>query len=326
MIQNLKSSTEKNIILLKKRALYYLGKREYSRLELHKKINAFAQELELETQDIKAILNDLEGNNWLSDQRFTEQFILSKKNKYGVEKIRYELKVRGVADTIINTELVKIKTENYSLAKKIWAKKFDGAPKSLEERNKQKTAYKPSELEPRTQLNEKDFLFTNQEERKLLLEQTYQLGKKLAIKYKRFIKDSNKGHLHFRRTIRKSLESGGSFEKLIFKPRVKKKPKLTILCDISGSMALNSLFGVTLLYGMVSKFKSIKAFVFIDGATEISKTLRLIKKNEIEKNRDYRMDSMQMKVDEYKEQKNEIIKSINSSWLINFSILFTKYS
>jgi regulatory protein len=137
MIQNLKSSTEKNIILLKKRALYYLGKREYSRLELHKKIKAFSQELELETQDIKAILNDLEGNNWLSDQRFTEQFILSKKNKYGVEKIRYELKVRGVADTIINTELVKIKTENYSLAKKIWAKKFDGAPKSLEERNKQ---------------------------------------------------------------------------------------------------------------------------------------------------------------------------------------------
>ena len=137
MIQNLKSSTEKNIILLKKRALYYLGKREYSRLELHKKIKAFAQELELETQDIKALLNDLEGNAWLSDQRFTEQFILSKKNKYGVEKIRYELKVRGVADTIINTELVKIKTENYSLAKKIWAKKFDGTPKSLDERNKQ---------------------------------------------------------------------------------------------------------------------------------------------------------------------------------------------
>ena len=137
MMQNLKSSTEKNIILLKKRALYYLGKREYSRLELHKKIKAFAQELELETQDIKAILNDLEGNNWLSDQRFTEQFILSKKNKYGIDKIRYELKIRGVDDAIINSELVKIKSDNYSLAKKIWAKKFDGAPKSLEERNKQ---------------------------------------------------------------------------------------------------------------------------------------------------------------------------------------------
>ena len=137
MMQNLKNSTEKNIALLKKRALYYLGKREYSRLELQKKINAFAQELEIDTQNIKNLLNDLEGNNWLSDQRFTEQFIFSKKNKYGVEKIRYELKMRGVDDTIINSELVKIKSENYLLAKKIWSKKFDNTPHSQEERNKQ---------------------------------------------------------------------------------------------------------------------------------------------------------------------------------------------
>jgi uncharacterized protein with von Willebrand factor type A (vWA) domain len=155
--------------------------------------------------------------------------------------------------------------------------------KVREIRNKQKTSYKPSELEPKIQLNEIDFLFTNQEERKLLLEQTYQLGNKLAIKYKRHIKESNKGRLNFRRTIRKSLEFGGSFQKIIFKPKIRQKPKLTIACDISGSMALNSLFGVTLLYGMVSKFNSIKAYVFIDGITEISKTLRTIKKNEIEK-------------------------------------------
>ena len=137
MMQNLKNSTEKNIILLKKRALYYLGKREYSRLELEKKINAFAQELELETQNINNMLNDLEGNGWLSDQRFTEQFIFSKKNKYGVNKIRYELKMRGVDDTLINSELIKIKSEDYSLAKKIWSKKFDDTPHSQEERNKQ---------------------------------------------------------------------------------------------------------------------------------------------------------------------------------------------
>ncbi|MBT3917646.1 MAG: recombination regulator RecX [Nitrosomonadales bacterium] len=137
MMQNLKSNIEKNIILLKKRALYYLGKREYSRLELYKKINAYAKELELETHNIKTMLNDLESDNWLSDQRFTEQFIFSKKSKYGAEKIRYELKNRGVDENIINNELIKIETENYSLAKKIWSKKFDDTPKSLEERNKQ---------------------------------------------------------------------------------------------------------------------------------------------------------------------------------------------
>lgn len=154
--------------------------------------------------------------------------------------------------------------------------------KIREERNKQKAAYESSELEPRTELNETDFLFTNQQERQQLLEQTYQLGNKLAVKYKRFIKESSKGRLFFRRTIRKSLETGGAIQNIILKPKLRKKPKLTIVCDISGSMALNSLFGVTLLYGMINKFSSIKAYVFIDGITEITKALRSIKKNEIE--------------------------------------------
>ena len=154
--------------------------------------------------------------------------------------------------------------------------------KIREERNKHKAAYEPSELEPRTELNETDFLFTNQQERQQLLEQTYQLGNKLAVKYKRFIKESSKGRLFFRRTIRKSLETGGAIQNIILKPKLRKKPKLTIVCDISGSMALNSLFGVTLLYGMINKFSSIKAYVFIDGITEITKALRSIKKNEIE--------------------------------------------
>src|SRR6056300_1153177 len=154
--------------------------------------------------------------------------------------------------------------------------------KLTNELNKQKAAYEPSELEPRTELNETDFLFTNQQERQQLLEQTYQLGNKLAVKYKRFIKESSKGRLFFRRTIRKSLETGGAIQNIILKPKLRKKPKLTIVCDISGSMALNSLFGVTLLYGMINKFSSIKAYVFIDGITEITKALRSIKKNEIE--------------------------------------------
>ena len=52
-----------------------------------------------------------------------------------------------------------------------------------EERNKTKDSYQPSELEPKTQLGELDFLYTDQEERRLLLEQTNQLGNNLAIKF-----------------------------------------------------------------------------------------------------------------------------------------------
>ena len=236
-------------------------------LELLEDINLGNLE-ELERMSVDLIMNDIDAD-----------FTRPVSDLYWLNQIKKSKKYQEFFDMFNNLEMSNFSELTNQLNKENMQRLLDNSilEKIIEERNKQKTAYKPSELEPRTQLNEKDFLFTNQEERKLLLEQTYQLGKKLAIKYKRFIKDSNKGHLYFRRTIRKSLESGGSFEKLIFKPRIKKKPKLTILCDISGSMALNSLFGVTLLYGMVSKFKSIKAFVFIDGATEISKTLRLIK-------------------------------------------------
>ena len=151
-----------------------------------------------------------------------------------------------------------------------------------EERNKTRDAYQPSELDNKDQLNELDYLYTNSEERKKLLEQTYALGNKLAIKFKKQIKFSNKGNLNLRKTIRKSIQSGGVLQNIIYKPKNKKKPKLVILCDISGSMALYSLFGLTLLYGMVSRFNSIKSFVFIDGITEVTKDIKKLKKTEIE--------------------------------------------
>ena len=151
-----------------------------------------------------------------------------------------------------------------------------------EERNKAKDSYQPSELEPKTQLGELDFLYTDPNERRVLLEQTYKLGNKLAIKFKRHIKQASKGKLHFRKTIRKSMQTGGIFQKIIMRPKLLRKPNLIIACDISGSMALYSLFGITLLFGMVSRFSSIKAFVFIDGLTDVTKTLKKLKKNEID--------------------------------------------
>ncbi len=57
-----------------------------------------------------------------------------------------------------------------------------------EERNKAKDSYQPSELEPKTQLGELDFLYTDPNERRILLEQTYKLGNKLAIKLKSKLK------------------------------------------------------------------------------------------------------------------------------------------
>ena len=131
------NNTEKKLVLLKKRALYYLGKREYSRKELHEKITPFSESLELTRQQVNQILTELEIKDWLSDRRFADQFIFSKKRKFGLKKMEYELKMRGVNEIIIHNALNEIKSEEYNLAKNIWEKKFRKLPENPEERLKQ---------------------------------------------------------------------------------------------------------------------------------------------------------------------------------------------
>ncbi|MDA3037496.1 MAG: VWA domain-containing protein [Actinomycetota bacterium] len=150
-------------------------------------------------------------------------------------------------------------------------------------RNQFKEAYIPSELNPKENLEEKDFLFTDAEERRKLLKETRNLGLILANKFVKYTKSASKGKLLFRKTIRKSLKNGGSLYDIVLKPKIKKKPRLILLCDISGSMALYSLFGLTLLFGVVQRFKSVHAFVFIDGITDITKELKNLKFNNINK-------------------------------------------
>ena len=150
-------------------------------------------------------------------------------------------------------------------------------------RNQFKDPYIPSELNPKENLEEKDFLFTDVEERRKLLKETKNLGLILANKFVKYTKSASKGKLLFRKTIRKSLKNGGSLYDIVLKPKIKKKPRLILLCDISGSMALYSLFGLTLLFGVVQRFRSVHAYVFIDGITNITKELKNLKFNNINK-------------------------------------------
>ena len=114
-----------------------MGKREYSRAELRKKISVYAESLGIDKDDIEDMLNELEKDSWLSDKRFTEQFIFSRKNKFGVKKIVYELKLKGVDELIINHAIDSIKSEEFSLAQEIWKKKFKDLPIDNQEKVKQ---------------------------------------------------------------------------------------------------------------------------------------------------------------------------------------------
>ncbi len=106
-------------------------------MELEKKISVYADSLKIPNYEIKSILNDLEQKDWLSDQRFTEQFVFSKKRKFGMRRIARELNLHGVDELIINKAINAIKEEEFLLAKQIWKKKYNQLPNTIEEKAKQ---------------------------------------------------------------------------------------------------------------------------------------------------------------------------------------------
>tara|TARA_B110000037_G_scaffold198599_1_gene237624 strand:- start:263 stop:766 length:504 start_codon:yes stop_codon:yes gene_type:complete len=136
-IPKLTNNSNKTQLQLKKRALYYLGKRDYSRVELERKILTYSESLKISRVDLELMLDELEEKDWLSDDRFSEQFVLSKKRKFGARKIAHELKLRGVNELIISRVLRDIKDDEFLLAKKIWEKKFNQIPITIDEKAKQ---------------------------------------------------------------------------------------------------------------------------------------------------------------------------------------------
>ena len=141
-------------------------------------------------------------------------------------------------------------------------------------KNQNKEKYDSEFLDKFTDLSEKDFLHTDKTERKELLQEAKKLGVQLAVKLKRQANNKKKGRLNLRKTIRKSLSYGGSMVSTVHLSKIKRKPKLVVFCDISGSMALYSIFGLNFLSGVLNAFRNIKAYVFIDGSTEVTELVR----------------------------------------------------
>ncbi|MBQ6036436.1 MAG: VWA domain-containing protein, partial [Lachnospiraceae bacterium] len=64
------------------------------------------------------------------------------------------------------------------------------------------------------------------------------------------------GTLDFRRTIRKGLETGGSFHRLAYKRPHSRKKHLVLLCDVSGSMVQFSEFALRFIQEMTQVSES----------------------------------------------------------------------
>jgi regulatory protein len=123
---------------LKNRALYYLAKREYGFVELINKIKSFAtDELNLNLDSCYQIVEELKKKGLQSDYRFCESFVNSKKRKFGLQKISYELKQKQIDDFLIEEFIDALRDEEYESARLVWKKKYTSLSSDLNEKNKQ---------------------------------------------------------------------------------------------------------------------------------------------------------------------------------------------
>ena len=84
-------------------------------------------------------------------------------------------------------------------------------------------------------------------------------------------KRSHRGHsgkLDFRRTIRKGLETGGSFYRLSYRKKRNRKKHLVLLCDVSGSMVQFSEFALRFIQSLNQVAESSRVFLFSEEVYE----------------------------------------------------------
>lgn len=92
------------------------------------------------------------------------------------------------------------------------------------------------------------------------------LATRLAAKRRR----SAHGQIDLRKTLRKSMSTGGVPIEVVLKKPHPARPELVVLCDVSGSVAGFSHFTLMLVSALRQQFSRVRVFAFIDTTDEVT--------------------------------------------------------
>ncbi|MBW8370054.1 MAG: recombination regulator RecX [Thiobacillus sp.] len=118
---------------LRERALRLLARREHSRAELARKL----EQAGFVDGDIQSVLDEFETRGWLSDRRFAESYVADHRARAGSIKLAYDLRLRGVSNSIIKAVIGEDRDSELERAREVWKKKFRSAAADAAEKAKQ---------------------------------------------------------------------------------------------------------------------------------------------------------------------------------------------
>ena len=96
------------------------------------------------------------------------------------------------------------------------------------------------------------------------------LLRRLAARMGQKRKLRSTGRLDARRTVRRSLQSGGVPLDVVMRRRHPHRPDVVVLCDVSGSVADFAQFTFTLINALHSEVRKVRSFAFVDGVAEVT--------------------------------------------------------
>ncbi|MER7706019.1 VWA domain-containing protein [Kitasatospora sp. NPDC097605] len=118
-----------------------------------------------------------------------------------------------------------------------------------------------------------DFLAAGHDQLAELRRTVHPLARKLATRLAARRRRAARGHIDLRRTLRRSLSTGGVPLRPAHRLRRPVRPELVLLCDVSGSVAGFSDFTLLLVQAMRDQFSKVRVFAFVNRTAEVTDLL-----------------------------------------------------
>jgi len=110
-----------------------LARREYSRHEMQNRLAACGAD----DAEVQSVLDEFEEKGWLSERRFVDAVVQTRRRRFGAGKVLRELKAKGVSDEGLVQAQAALADGEVEAARIVWHKKFRDRPASLAERARQ---------------------------------------------------------------------------------------------------------------------------------------------------------------------------------------------
>jgi uncharacterized protein len=115
-----------------------------------------------------------------------------------------------------------------------------------------------------------EFLSAHGEQLARLRRTVHPLARRLASRLAVRRRHAKRGELDMRRTLRRSMSTGGVPMRPAYRTRRPGRPELVVLCDVSGSVAGFSHFTLLLVQALREQFSKVRVFAFVERADEVT--------------------------------------------------------